>query len=157
VEIIIDGERRMVRNQVPVSVALFEGGQGRPEDVLYCPDGSCGRCQITVDGVKKLACQTLVHRGMAMRLEAPPAPGGDALLCPCLGVSVEEIVERIRQGQLRSPEAVLSVSRVGEGKCHGQLCMEAFRRVIQKADPALHESAEGWLDWRFPWSDWKLG
>ncbi len=167
----MDGGRRMVRDKVAVSVALFESGVGRPEDVLYCPDGSCGLCQVTVDGVKKLACQTQIHKGMSIKISsdapaetpifpamaAAPSALPAAHLCPCLGVSVEEVVERIRQGDLRSPEAILSVTRVGEGKCHGQLCMEAFRRTVQAQTAELRESAESWADWRFPWSDWTLG
>jgi ferredoxin len=152
VEITLGGERRMVREKIPVSVALFEIGQGRPGDVLNCPDGSCGLCQVSVDGVSKLACQERIHRGMAIRLplEEPP-PAGNSL-CPCLGVTVEEVVQRLKQGRLQSPEAVLSVTHVGEGRCHGQLCMEAFRRALMNQGL----DASQWSDWRFPWSEWIL-
>ncbi len=153
VDITLNGERRMVRDRIPVSVALFEVGQSRAEDVLYCPDGSCGLCQVLVDGVKKLACQSRTHRGMAIKLVEPPAPTqGESSLCPCLGITVEQVIERLQQGKLQSPEAVLSVTHVGEGKCHGQLCMEAFRRALlsQGLD------ATQWSDWRFPWSEWTL-
>jgi len=153
IEITLNGERRMVRDKIPVSVALFEIGQSRPEDTLFCPDGSCGLCQVTVDGVKKLACQEKIHRGMAVRLSEPPAPTqGENSLCPCLGVTVEQVVERIKQGNLQSPEAVLSVTHVGEGRCHGQLCGEAFRRALLKEGI----DASQWTDWRFPWSEWVL-
>jgi hypothetical protein len=158
VHITLDGERRMVRGKVSVTVALFETGQSRPEDVLYCPDGSCGLCQATVDGVRKLACQERIHRGMAVRLRSPSASRstvalqGESSLCPCLGITVEQVVERLRSGSLQSPEAVLSATHVGEGRCHGQLCMEAFRRALlsQGID------ASQWADWRFPWSEWTL-
>ena len=43
-----------------------------------------------------------------------------AMLCPCRGVTRDEILARMEQGKLRSPEAVISVTHVGEGKCHGQ-------------------------------------
>lgn len=153
VEITLDGERRMARDRIPVTTALFEMGQSRPEDVLYCRDGSCGLCQVTIDGAKKLACQATVHRGMAIRLTAPPAPTqGPNSLCPCLGVTVEQVVERLTSGSLQSPEAVLAVTHVGEGKCHGQLCGEAFRRVL--LDQGV--DASQWADWRFPWSEWTL-
>jgi hypothetical protein len=153
VEIILNGERRMVRDRIPVSVALFEIGQSRPNDVLFCSDGACGLCQVEADGVKKLACQTRIHRGMAVRL-AEPAPPAQAAssLCPCLGITVEQVVERLKSGALQSPEAVLSVTHVGEGKCHGQLCMEAFKRAL--LDQGLDASL--WTDWRFPWSEWVL-
>lgn len=161
VEITLNGEKRWVRDRIPISLALFELGHNRPEDVLYCNDGTCGLCQIPVDGMKKLACQTNIHRGIVVLVESPPltSPGGPAdaatetaSLCPCMRISREEIVERIQQGKLQSPEAVLSVTRVGEGKCHGQLCMGSFRRLL--SDQGLDVSQ--WVDWRFPWSDWIL-
>ncbi len=156
VEIIVNGERRMVREQISVSLALFEMGQGRSADVLDCPDGSCGLCEIEVDGLKKLACQEKIHRGVAIRNLGEPkveTACPDRVLCSCLGLTIDHVLERIRSGHLKSPEAVLSVTHVGEGKCHGQKCMEAFRRMLleQEIDASV------WVDWRFPWSDWTLG
>jgi ferredoxin len=154
VEITLNGEKRMVRDKITVATALFEIGQSRADDVLFCPDGSCGLCQVSVDGVSKLACSERIHRGMAIRLGEEPAPKrSESSLCPCLGISVEQVVERLKQGNLQSPEAVLSVTHVGEGRCHGQFCMEAFRRALlnQGLD------ASQWSDWRFPWSEWTLG
>src|SRR5205085_1488998 len=90
---------------------------------------------------------------MAIRLAETPAPTqGEHSLCPCLGVTVEQVVERLKQGNLQSPEAVLSVTHVGEGRCHGQLCNEGFKRALlnQGLD------ASQWVDWRFPWSEWVL-
>jgi ferredoxin len=153
VEISLNGEKRMVRDKISVSTALFEIGQSRPNDVLFCPDGSCGLCQLTVDGVRKLACMEKTHRGMAIRLgDEPAATQGESALCPCLGITVEQVALRLKQGNLQSPEAVLSVTHVGEGRCHGQLCGEAFRRALlnQGLD------ASQWTDWRFPWSEWVL-
>ena len=161
VEITLNGEKRLVRDRVPISVALFEIGQSRPNDVLLCNDGSCGLCDISVDSVKKPACQTKIHRGMAIRTDYSSDPMIDPMIhplipndaiCPCLGIRSQEVIERLKQGNLRSPEAVLSVTHVGEGKCHGQLCMGALRRVLQ--DQGLEVSQ--WIDWRFPWSDWIL-
>lgn len=157
VDVSFNGERRIVRDRVPVSVALFETGQNRTEDSLFCADGSCGLCQISVDGVKKLACQTEIHRGMAIRKDGEePTPAADEnLLCPCLGITRDQILERMSQGKLQSPEAILSVLHVGEGKCHGQICMGAFRRLLedQGVSSAIMDS---WIDWRFPWSEWVL-
>lgn len=152
VEITLNGEKRLVRDRVPISVALFEIGQSRPDDVLFCKDGSCGLCHISVDSVKKPACQTRIHRGMAIRIDSSQPNLNYDVLCPCLGVTREHVIERLKQGKLQSPEAVLSVTHVGEGKCHGQLCMGAFRRVL--LDQGLDVSQ--WIDWRFPWSDWIL-
>jgi hypothetical protein len=159
VEITLNGERRLVRDKIALTVALFENGQARSEDVLYCPDGSCGLCQVTVDGVKKLACETYIHRGMAVRLGEGPAADAkdaagvrDALLCPCEGITSAQVVERMAHGQQSSPEAVIASTHVGGGKCHGQLCMGAFNRLLVKQDL---EAAQ-WVDWRFPWSEWIL-
>lgn len=153
VEILLNGEKRLVRDRVPVSVGLFETGQSRPDDILFCPDGSCGLCQVTIDGVKKLACQTKLHRGMSIKLMETSAPNeekADDMLCPCLSITKEEVINRMQNGKLQSPEAVLSVTHVGEGRCHGQLCMGAFRRLM--LDQGL--DASQWVDWRFPWSEW---
>jgi Fe-S-cluster-containing hydrogenase component 2 len=160
VEILLDGEKRLVRDRISISMALFETGQSRPEDILLCPDGSCGLCQVTVDGIRKLGCQTPIHRGMAIRLEgAPPAAEGAANqppasppICPCLGVMREDVLERTHQGRLQSADAVAAITHVGEGKCHGQLCRDPLRRLL------LQEGldAESWIDWQFPWSEWAL-
>ncbi len=153
VEITLNGEKRMVRDRIPISTALFEIGQGRSNDILLCKDGSCGLCDLSVDSVKKSACQTRIHRGMAIRIDSlDPQNQDDHTLCPCLGITYQDVIERLKQGKLRSPEAVLSVTHVGEGKCHGQLCMGAFKRVLQ--DQGLEMSQ--WIDWRFPWTDWVL-
>ncbi|MEO5970635.1 MAG: (2Fe-2S)-binding protein [Bdellovibrionia bacterium] len=152
VEITLNGEKRWVRDRIPISLALFELGHNRSEDVLYCTDGTCGLCQIPVDGINKLACQTRIHRGMVVLVDPQAALAETDDLCPCMGISKKEIVERIQQGKLQSPEAVLSVTRVGEGKCHGQLCMGPFRRLLSSQGMDVNQ----WVDWRFPWSDWIL-
>jgi ferredoxin len=152
VEITINGEKRWVRDRIPISLALFELGHSRPEDVLYCKDGTCGLCQTPVDGIKKLACQTRIHRGMVVLVDTPAASAEADYLCPCMEISKTEIIARIQQGKLQSPEAVLSVTRVGEGKCHGQLCMGPFKRLLSDQGVQVNP----WVDWRFPWSDWIL-
>jgi ferredoxin len=159
VEITINGEKRLVRDQIRVSTALYETGQNRPADSLFCRDGSCGLCEVTIDGVKKLACQSSIHRGMALKLKedklnlAAFQPQDDSVVCPCLGITKEQIASRTKQGQLRSPEAILAVTHVGEGKCHGQVCMGSFLRLLNEEGIAT----DGWIDWRFPWSEWILG
>lgn len=159
VEVTLDGEKRFVRDQVPASIAFFENGLSRPEDVLLCPDGSCGLCQIRVDGTKKRACQTQLHKGMVIESAppipaAPTTPAAEDVLCPCTGTTYGEVLERLKQGKLRSPDALLSATHVGEGRCHGQLCMGAFRRIL--ISQGLENAAQ-WIDWRFPSVDWTLG
>lgn len=161
VEITVNGEKRLVRDQISVTVALYETGQNRPVDALFCHDGSCGLCEVSIDGNKKQACQSQIHRGMALKIDnASRATNGtlktspeDCSLCPCLGIAREQIADRMKQGNLRSPEAVLSVTHVGEGRCHGRICMDPFLRSLKEQGI----ETEGWIDWRFPWSDWTLG
>lgn len=153
IEIQLNGERRLVRDGVPIVEALYETGQSRPREMLFCPDGSCGMCQVEVDGVKKLACKESMHPKLSLKLERETGAPDPDLLCPCLKVTLNEVRERIRQGKLESPEAVISATHVGEGRCHGQLCIEGFRRVL--ASEGL-VGADAWIDWRFPWSDWVL-
>jgi ferredoxin len=150
VEITLNGEKRLVRDQIPISLALFEIAQARPGDVLYCKDGSCGMCTLKVDGVKKAACQTKIHAGMAIQFE--PLQNETDSFCPCLNIDQGEIIDRLRQGKLQSPDAIVSITHLGEGRCHGQFCMPSFRRVLlgQGLD------ASQWIDWRFPWADWVL-
>ncbi|MBI2711549.1 MAG: 4Fe-4S dicluster domain-containing protein [Bdellovibrio sp.] len=188
VEVLMNGEKRWVRDRISISVALFETGQNRAADNLLCKDGSCGLCQISVDGVSKLACQTKIHRGMSIRTSdpkvlaneiedkssprghlklegwgpspiiTPPHVGVQAepppsnALCPCLGITLEKVIERLKQGEIHSPEALRAITHVGEGKCHGQICMPAFIRAMKENGIPVSQ----WIDWRFPWSDWKV-
>lgn len=155
VEINLDGERRFVREGISVAMALFETGRNRPEESLLCGDGSCGLCAVLVDGIKKPSCQTQIRKGMAIRLPEVSLKNSvpeKNLLCSCLGISCEDVSEKIRQGKLASPEAVLSAIRVGGGRCHGQLCMESFKSVLEE----MGIEVSHWIDWRFPWADWQL-
>jgi ferredoxin len=153
VEITLEGEKRLVRDGIPVSLALFEIGHGRPGDVLLCKDGSCGLCALDVDGTRKRGCQEKIHQGMAIKLGAPePTPERSSFLCPCLGITVEDLAQKLKQGKIQTAEAALSTAHVGEGRCHGRLCMSAFKRALADLDL----DASHWVDWRFPWSDWPV-
>ncbi len=151
VEILLDGEKRLVRDDLSLSVALFEIGRSRPEDNLLCSDGSCRLCAVMVDGVKKLACQTRIHRGMSIRLTTDAS--SETYLCPCLKITRDEVIERLQAGHHHSPESLLAATHVGEGKCHGMICRGAFRRLLMEQGV----DAQGWVDWRFPWFEWVLG
>jgi Fe-S-cluster-containing hydrogenase component 2 len=160
VEIMLNGEKRLVRDRIPISLALFEMGKNRCVDSLLCKDGSCGLCLVLVDSIKKLACQATIRRGMNIKIPQMNLSLGLAsrdnpqqhALCPCLGITQEQVLERLKKGKLHSPDALLSVTRVGEGKCHGQLCMNALKRILITQGLDVSQ----WIDWRFPWSDWVL-
>lgn len=150
VDVTLQGDRRMLRQGQPLALALFETGLASGDDRLLCRDGSCGRCEIRVDGIKRLACRTQVHRGMT--IEVLERQGDPELLCPCSGVEVSEVRFKIREGKLRSPQSIRQACGVGEGKCRGRACIGPFRRLLEREGI----DASGWIDWRFPWSDWTL-
>jgi ferredoxin len=153
VEISWNGGRRFVRNGVPISTAFFETGYQRTNDRLLCEDGSCGLCEVEVDGRKQLACQTTVRKGMVIRSVRDEAPSDD--LCPCLGIQESAFLERVEQGNLHSVDAALESTGLGSGRCHGQLCVGPAKRCLEKAGLDPNE-VRSHLDWRFPWSDWKI-
>lgn len=154
----LNGHPRFVREGISVSEALFEMGTGRMSDALLCPDGSCGLCNVSVDGNKDLACQTRTRRGMVLKTEGEQQKSDRGDLCPCLGIQADAIIHKMKTGALKTPEAILAHFPVGQGKCHGQLCMAVFRRLmIQNAQtPDVAERLEQWIDWRFPWAEWTI-
>ncbi len=153
VEITWNGERRFVRNSIPISTAFFENGFQRPNDRLLCKDGSCGLCLVEIDGLKQLACQTSVRKGMAIRSLRDEASSDD--LCPCLGIQEASFMERVEQGNLQSVDAAFESTGLGSGRCHGQLCAGPAKRCLEKIglDP---DQVRNHVDWRFPWSDWRI-
>jgi ferredoxin len=153
VEISWNADRRFVRNGIPISTAFFENGFQRMNDRLLCEDGSCGLCEVEVDGVRQLACKTTVRKGMAIRSVEDETPTDD--LCPCLGIQESAFLERVAQGSLLSVDAALEATGLGTGKCHGQLCIGPAKRCLERAGLEPSE-VRNHLDWRFPWSDWKI-
>jgi Fe-S-cluster-containing hydrogenase component 2/bacterioferritin-associated ferredoxin len=157
VEILLDGEKRWVSPDRTVLEAFRKIGLFRAGDALACEDGSCGLCSVQVDGARRRACQTRVRKGMSI-LSMPPdirpeALGPDLVLCPCEGVTVEQVRQAIRNGSLRSPEAVVGATGVAGGRCHGQICLGAVQRLMQREGI----DAQDWIDWRFPFTDWPIG
>jgi ferredoxin len=156
VEVQLRNDKRLLRNGQPLALALFETGLARAEDRLLCRDGSCGLCEVVVDGVKRLACRTQVHRGMSVQLDPPSVRSqqndDSGMLCPCLGITRDDVLARAREGKLSSPDAIRQACGIGEGRCRGRICSEPFRRILLEEGVA----AEQWIDWRFPWSEWTL-
>ena len=148
VEVQIQGDVRRVLEGQNVSVSLFEIGMARPNDVLICEDGSCGLCQIEVDGVRKYACQTTQHHGMSIRFTRDHGPSSE--LCPCQGIKREDFEASIAAASPDTIEALTQVSEVGQGKCHGLLCKKSWVRTAE----GLGVGNSRYADWRFPWVDW---
>lgn len=153
VEISWNGERRFVRGGIPISTAFFENGFQRSNDRLLCEDGSCSLCEVEVDGIKQLACNTMVRKGMAIRSIRDESSSDD--LCPCLGIQESAFMERVDQGSLQSVDAAFESTGLGSGRCHGQLCIGPAKRCLEKAG-ANSTEVQSHIDWRFPWSDWKI-
>jgi len=158
VPILLDGDRRLVRERIPMDIALFETGRAREGDLLDCRDGGCGRCSIVVDGNKVQSCRTLVRAGMsaitktAVSASMVKGDGRESSLCPCLNLSDAQVRSQLRDANIMSPDAAVSATDIGSGRCHGQLCCGAFRRlIVSEGIPA-----EDWIDWRFPWTDWAV-
>ncbi len=150
VEVQIQGDTRRVREGQMVSVALFEIGMSRPNDILICEDGSCGLCQIEADGVKRLACQTTIHQGMAIRFTRDHEPSSQ--ICPCNELTVDQVQQKFDLTRTETIEAFLSSTEVIRGRCHGLLCKSACMKLAQKN---LIKTM-GFVDWSFPWMDWTL-
>ena len=148
VEVQIQGNVRRVKEGQNVAVSLFESGMARPNDILICEDGSCGLCQIEVDGVRKYACETTIHQGMSIRFTREHLPSSE--LCPCQGITTEALSAITAATNPDTLAAITQVSEVGHGKCHGLLCKKSWARLAE-ADGVADTRFN---DWRFPWVDW---
>ncbi len=148
VEVQIQGDVRRVREGQLVSVALFEIGMSRPNDILICEDGSCGLCQIEVDGVRTLACTSKIHQGMAIRFTRVHGPSSH--LCPCSEVSTDDLRTKCEATRPDSLEALTQLSEAAQGRCHGLLCKQAWMRVARDSGV----QTQGYAEWMFPWMDW---
>jgi len=70
----IDGHGQTVEDGITVLAALSQTGigctrlsiTGQPRSAL-CGMGICQECRVAVDGLRRLACQTLVKSGMRVR------------------------------------------------------------------------------------------
>ncbi len=151
VEVRIQGEQRRVRDGQNLSVALYELGMARANDTLMCADGACGLCQVEIDGVRKLACQSTVRQGMSVQFSKLKPPSSD--LCPCEEVSVQYVEQWIQQHKPSTLESLIEQTSVMQGRCHGTLCSKnvalCFERMTGK-------DLDSFAYWMFPWSDWVI-
>jgi len=148
VEVQIQGSARRVREGQNVSVSLFEIGMARPNDILICEDGSCGLCQIEIDGVRRFACQSTQHQGMSIRFTRDHTPSSE--LCPCQAISLPDFESTLSAQRPDTLEAVTQISGVGQGKCHGLVCKKSWVRAAESRGVV----SDRYADWRFPWMDW---
>ena len=158
VAIILENEKRLARDGISLGMAFFEMGHNRLEDSLLCSDGSCGLCDVEVDGVRQLACQTKVRAGMNVKWMSQSdilnkiKESPDRWVCVCQGITQQDIADCFKGSSNLSIESTLSRVPVGQGRCHGQLCEESFREVLSECG----QLKQDWIDWRFPWRDWVI-
>jgi ferredoxin len=155
VAITLNEEKRLVREGKLLTETLCETGYLRGEDQLFCKDGSCGLCQLEVDGIKQLACRTKTRKGMQIRLKSRSLrlPSIESYLCPCLGITSEAFRESIRNSKVSNPVTALNLTECGTGVCHGQQCLPNALQILREEELPF----ERFVDWRFPWVDWKIG
>ncbi len=76
-ELLLDGRPLRVADGTSVAAALALGGDGCTRTSVsgqrrapLCGMGICQECRVSIDGVRRLACQTLCRDGM--RVETRP-------------------------------------------------------------------------------------
>ncbi len=128
--VLLNGVKRLCPIDVPITVALWQLGQRRFEDALFCHDGSCHLCEVVVNGEAALACKTLVRDGQEITFGG----GGPRMsnpLCPCKQVSSAEYKALGADGV---PEKIVrEISGVGHGTCHGRWCLASCEFAAEAA------------------------
>ena len=76
-ELLLDGRPLRIADGTSVAAALALGGDGCTRTSVsgqrrapLCGMGICQECRVSIDGVRRLACQTLCREGM--RVETRP-------------------------------------------------------------------------------------
>lgn len=76
-ELLLDGQPLKVDEGTTVAAALLLGGDGSSRTSVsgqrrapFCGMGVCQECRVSIDGQRRLACQTLCRDGM--RVESRP-------------------------------------------------------------------------------------
>ncbi|MBD9413553.1 (2Fe-2S)-binding protein [Pseudomonas sp. PDM16] len=76
-ELILDGRPLQVAPGTTVAAALMLGGDGTSRTSVsgqrrapVCGMGICQECRVTIDGQRRLACQTLCRDGMQVESRA---------------------------------------------------------------------------------------
>ena len=72
-ELLVDGQPLKVGEGTTVAAALLLGGDGSSRTSVsgqrrapFCGMGVCQECRVSIDGQRRLACQTLCHDGMCV-------------------------------------------------------------------------------------------
>lgn len=120
--VVLNGVKRLCPVGVPLTVSLWQLGVRRFADAFFCKDGSCRLCEVRVNGVPSLACQTEVEEGQQITFKEEK-PKTAAPICPCKNLDGEEYQKVLKDGA----PAVLAreTGGLGLGPCHGKWCLNA--------------------------------
>lgn len=76
IELSLDGQALRVRAGTTVAAVLYLAGDGSSRTSIsgqrrapLCGMGICQECRVTIDGQRRLACQTLCLSGMAVETQ----------------------------------------------------------------------------------------
>jgi predicted molibdopterin-dependent oxidoreductase YjgC len=76
IELSLDGRSLQVADGTTVAAALSLGGDGSSRTSVcgqrrapFCGMGICQECRVTIDGQRRLACQTLCREGMQVETQ----------------------------------------------------------------------------------------
>lgn len=76
IELSLDGRSLGVAPGTTVAAALAQGGDGNSRTSVsgqrrapLCGMGICQECRVTIDGQRRLACQTLCREGMQVETQ----------------------------------------------------------------------------------------
>ncbi len=133
--ILLNGVKRLSPEGIPLSIALWQLGQKRFEDALFCADGSCRLCNVNIDGKAALACQTLVKAGQSIQYNTVIKNKlknnlNSIELCPCKNISTLNYEELLKEGV---PDSLIKeVCGLGYGTCHGRWCIHSQEIAAQK-------------------------
>ncbi|MBT8768045.1 (2Fe-2S)-binding protein [Metapseudomonas boanensis] len=77
IELCLNGRSLQVATGTTVAAALARGGDGTSRTSVsgqrrapLCGMGICQECRVTIDGQRRLACQTLCREGMQVETQA---------------------------------------------------------------------------------------
>lgn len=76
IELSLNGQALRVREGTTVAAVLYLAGDGNSRTSVsdqrrapLCGMGICQECRVTIDGQRRLACQTLCRTGMAVETQ----------------------------------------------------------------------------------------
>jgi Fe-S-cluster-containing hydrogenase component 2/bacterioferritin-associated ferredoxin len=134
--IAINGVKRLVQLEVPLTIVLNRIGLKRFEDSKFCFDFSCRLCKVKVNGKIELACRLIVKEGMQIEIELNndkknnEQNSTDTYLCYCKKITKKTIEDAQKDGA--SIESICHNLGYGEGTCLGRYCLSSVSSVLEK-------------------------